>query len=279
LLQAQGQIEAVLGYPLTARWFTDERHRIGALVQAEQGYVIGGGVMLDTMIGNSVVPNYAADPATVTINGVTCALADIHVFHEDTDQEIVPTAATLVAGVLTLSIPWCRLVAPAYQDNPIDGWAYADVATWGAAHVDVRCLANSTATQAVFTREECDGCAMETGDGCILVRNPKLGLLGVAPDSPACIGAWQWVDVNYYAGLATVPRLAEDAVIRLAHANMPAEPCPCAVVLRMWQRDRLVPDVVTRERINCPFGGGTSGAWTAWMFANSQRLVRGSMWA
>ena len=278
LLQAQAQVEATLGYPLVPHWITAERHRAAALVQAQWGYVIAGGVMKDTMIGNSVAPDYTADPATVTVAGVTCALADVHLFFEDSDQEITPMAKALVAGVLTLTVPWCRLVDPAYQDNPVEGWDYADVATWSAPHVDVRCITNDTTTQATVTREACQNCATETGDACILVRNPKLGLLKVQPESCACIGSWQWADLNYYAGMTSVPRLAEDAIIRLAHANMPAEPCSCAVVLRLWQRDRYIPEVITRERVNCPFGS-SSGAWTSWVFANSQRLIRGSMWA
>jgi len=55
---------------------------------------------------------------------------------------------------------------------------------------------------------------------------------------------------------------------------MPEEPCGCEVAQRLWRRDRHVPEVLTRERINCPYGL-SDGAWQAWRFTQSMKLVRG----
>jgi len=76
------------------------------------------------------------------------------------------------------------------------------------------------------------------------------------------------VRVNYYDGKQYLSRQMEDAIVRLAHAKMPDEPCGCDVAQRMWKRDRNVPEVLTRERINCPFGM-SDGAWIAWQFTRS----------
>ena len=289
LLQAQSQIEAVLGYPLSRRWFGPERHNAKPLIKTAQGYVVAPGVLSDTVLAASAAVSYVSDPATVTVAGVTCDVDDVHVFHVDTDTEITPSSRSLAGGLLTLSIPWCRLVAPAYSDNPAEGWRYADVATWGASHVDVRCLRNDTTVQGRLSRPACAGaCEEETATACLRVRDGRLGLLAVQRARYVAGSGWlittddccRWdsLDVFYYAGVATPSRLAEDAIIRLAHANMPTEPCGCDVTQRLWRRDRNVPEVLDRERLNCPFGM-SDGAWIAWRFANSERLVRGSMWA
>ena len=148
LAEAQDELEQEIGYFLVPRWVTAERHPYTRPLLTRWGHVIAGGVMLDTVIQAGAAVSYAADPATIIVAGVTCATADIHVYHAGTDQEILPSAMTLVSGTLTISMPWCRLVAPAYQDNPETGWLYASVATWGAATVDVHCITNDESTQA-----------------------------------------------------------------------------------------------------------------------------------
>jgi hypothetical protein len=277
LMMAQAQIEQAVGYPLAPRWITDERHPAKRLLTANNAWVIEPGVIRDAMIGNSAVPDYTSDPAEIVVNGVTCLPTDIHVFHNGTDDEIVPSSVVLVAGVLTIKVPWCRMVDTAYWDNPPEGWYYADVATWGADAVDVRCLTTDDRTQAVLHGRSGCSCEDEEHDGCLYVRNGKLGQMRLVPDDSCGVCGSPMVDINYRAG--KVPdRISENTVLRLAHASMPTEPCGCDVTQRLWARDRNTPDVLTGQRLNCPFGM-SDGAWTAWTFANSQRIVRGSMFA
>ena len=75
----------------------------------------------------------------------------------------------------------------------------------------------------------------------------------------------------YLSGLTALSQQMKSALVRLAHTKMPEELCGCDTYTRLWARDRHVPDVLTRERINCPFGM-MDGAWEA--FKIVQRLKR-----
>jgi len=233
LVHAQELIEEELGYPLVPRWIVGERHLYRTPIQARWGHVISGGVKSDTVLQAGAAVNDAADPATVTVNGVTCAAESIHVYHAGTDDEIEPTDISIVAGVLTLTIPWCRLVAPAYWNQTEEGLQYADHATWLAKTVDVHCIVNDTSTQAVLhvMASACctaTPCTATDYDACILVRHDVIGSLSVQR-ADYVDGAWarkafcyspSTMSLNYYAGLLELPRGAEDAIIRLAHALM-----------------------------------------------------------
>lgn len=291
LLLAQGMIEDVIGYPLAARWIENDRQPYGRYVQARWGRVIEAGVLSDVMVEAGAPVGYGTDPAVIGPVAVgDYTEADLHLFHVGTDIEIPFDDVTITGGAADFEVPWCRLVDPAHADNPITGWDYADVAVWGAEAVDVRALVTDPSTQGVLSgRAICNGCAGTEGTACTRVRDGRLGLLEVSPatwdeDSESwrscdpCGGCWEYVTLAYRAGELEPTRLAEDTVIRLAHANMPTEPCGCNVTQRLWERDRSVPQVVTRERLNCPFGI-SDGAWMAWRYATQQRIVRSGVFA
>jgi hypothetical protein len=279
LAQAQELIESELGYFLCPKWVTDERHEYARVLMTKWGYLIAGGVMSDTVIQAGAAVNHAADPATITVGGVTCNCADLHVYYPGTCDEIKPLTMSITAGVLTITIPWCRMVAPAYQSNPPEGLALADVATWISHTVDVHCISNDTTTQAhhIVGPHHCGTDCTETEhDACIYVRRATVGSVSTKRTASSCGHCAQWVDLNYLSGLTTLPKTAEDMIIRLAHSLMPAEPCGCDWTKLLWQRDRTVPTVLTRERINSSFGL-SDGAWFAWQWAQSHKLRRGSV--
>lgn len=291
LLEAQEEIEVEVGYPLVPKWFTDERLVYRRNLRTRQAEVIAGGVISDTMLAAGEAVDYSADPATVTVTVGTCVEDDLHLFLPGTDIEVTPSEVAVVAGAATFSIPWARLVAEDYLDNPTDGWDYNDVATWGTGTLDVRCITNDPSTQAtLIARHVCTlpcsrtGCSDYRETACIYVENGRLGVVSVERADYAS-GVWtrkcvtrapQWALLNYQAGLTAVTRQAEDMVIRLAHAKMAEEPCGCEVTQRLWRRDRNVPEILTRERANCPFGM-SDGAWIAWRFAQTMKRVRGSV--
>ena len=291
LMEAQEEIETEIGYPLVPRWLAGERHTWRSILTTRWSEVIAGGIMADTMAEAGVTVDYSADPATVLAAVGTCAASDLRVFLPGTDIEVVPTVISVTVGVATITIPWPRLVAESYRDNPSEGWDYNDMAIWGTPIVDVRCIANDPGVQATLVaRHGCTlscslaGCADYQENACIYVRDSRLGSVSVERANYVS-GAWaracptrrpQWAILNYQAGLTILPRQAEDTVIRLAHSKMPEEPCGCDVTQRLWRRDRNVPEVVTRERINCPFGT-SDGAWTAWRFVQTMKRVRGNV--
>ena len=289
LAEAQEELEAELHYFLRPDWVTSESHPWGTKLLTQWGMLISGGVEGNTLVGDSVALNYASDPATLTMVQGALDPADLRLFHEDTTIEVYPTGYILSGGNIVWSIPWCRLVAPAYEDTDEAGLDYADVATWGADKLDVREIVNDPSTQAVLRWQRdcaCSGTACEdtTKTGCIHVLQPRIGAASVRQASFSA-GVWspldcscckpQSVDLNYYSGVQQLSHQAEDALLRLAHSKMPEEPCGCDITQRLWKRDRNVPAVLTRERVNCPFGM-SDGAWIAWRFANApgMKLVR-----
>jgi hypothetical protein len=292
LAEAQDEIEQVVGYPLCPTWFTDERHKFtGNPVMADWGYVISGGVMGETDIAISEAISYATEPATVGPIATTLTdTSEIKVFYPGSEREITPQSIEISGGFLTIWIPRCRLVDPDhfnYTDTPLD---YNTIANF-LATVDVKRIYNDESTHAELvyphrsSNSVCDcSCDDYTQDACIYVRNGTIGQLDVQAasysggwtvSSASCLcGMPEYVLLNYYAGRILTYQ-AEDAIIRLAHSKMPDEPCGCEIAQRLWGRDRNVPEVLTAQRLNCPFGM-SDGAWIAWRFANAMKVMKSS---
>jgi len=288
LAEAQDEIEQEVGYFLVPKWTVNERRVYRSPLLTRWGHVISGGVKSDAMLDAGATVTYTSDPATVTISLPACDAENIHVYHPGTDDEIEPESIVLSSASAVISIPWCRLVSAAHADNPVEGWDYNDPTIYEAT-VDVRCITNDPSTQGVLVVSPISACtATPCTDteysACIHIRQPEIGSVDLSRADYAD-GTWthktlcyqpSWVELNYYAGLTELTRQAEDTVIRLAHSKMPDEPCGCQVTQALWRRDRNVPQVLTRERINCPFGL-SDGAWWAWRQAEDMKLVRGSV--
>lgn len=305
LLEAQQEIEEVVGYPLSVTWvvgdIADEPDNRANLVDTQAiastlitrwGYVIAGGVRARDEISSGVVVNHATDPAVVTVVGVTdFDVNELLVFHPDSDYPIVPSSVSITGGTLTIEIPRCRMVKPSLQDNSKSGLDYNDLANF-ADEVDLVHEYNDPSTNAKLVKShQCSlacslsGCVDSTDDGCINVQDFRVGHIQIQAATYVIETGWtghtscsgyKRVKLNYQAGLPSLPPQAEDAIIRLAHSKMPQEPCGCDITKQMWERDRKVPDVLTRERANCPFGM-SDGAWVAWRFAQAMRLVRANV--
>lgn len=297
LQEAQGELEDVLGYPLSPRWFANEQHDYRCPVFAKWGEVIGAGVRAETVIDEGATVNYLdgldnLEPAEVTVATSVTDPDEIHVYHPGTDAEIFPSGITIEAGVATIQIPRCRLVATARVDNPPEGWEYED-ATIYEETVDVRRVYNDPSTNAVLVSpHSCSsggGCACScqeyTHAACMYVHNKRLGIIeakaatyseedGWRSSGASCFRSYSLVRLNYRAGLTTLPFQMEDAIVRLAHSKMPVEPCGCDPAVLLWKRDRAAPEAYTRERLNNPFGTN-EGAFIAYRWAMSKRIVRG----
>lgn len=294
--EAQDEIEQVCGYPLSARWFTDELP-YAFTIHAKQKKVIEPGVMATEDVLLNEVLNHAADPATIGPHAVWFTDPDeVRVYHVGTDIEIDSSLIQITGGALYIEIPRCRLVNAANVDNPQAGLAYADVppsvTSPFESMVDVKRVYNDPYTQGVMvwphTFSEtcacgCLTCGENTHEACLYVRDGETGALDIlyahligsvwtSGCSCACT-APQLVRVNYRAGLTTITKQAEDAIIHLAHAKMPRPSCGCGILRDKWDFDRTVPDNMTAEQAACPFGQSV-GAWIAWKFANAMKIYR-----
>jgi len=290
LSAAQFEIEAVLKYPLTPRWFVDSlpytRRPVTIL-----GKVVEFGVKAEADIALGV---HAVDPsqAIMVFGPVATTVTNMdeiviyHHYHYSSfsgsgDYRVYPSKMTISGGNLTIEIPRCRLVHPNNYD--LDKIDNADDSLFNheidivreyndqSNHGDIYWLAVDgnihTDTQVIYAE----------------VLDHNSGLAEIIPATYSSgsykLAAMKYctkptgMNLKYRAGLTNVPRILEDAVIRLAHSRMPEEPCGCDLIKRVWSRDRKTPEFLPTERLNCPFGT-SDGAWAAWQIATKERLVR-----
>lgn len=282
---AQQMIEDQVNYPLSPRWFTDEIQIYDQLnnnpIQIKEGYVIEAGIKATSNISLGETIDQSSDPAI--IGPVATAVTDeneIFIYHPGSNQEIIPSSVTISGGFVTIEVPRCRTVTIANQDNPSTGLNYNDLSNFETT-VDVKRVYNDPSTNAeIVYPHQCgtlcslNGCSEATQTGCIYLRNPKLGIVDVQPAiysngnwRGACLKSCicpEFVRLNYKAGRTDNIYEIEEAIVRLAHTLIPSEFCSSCNTWQLYhRRDNEMPPVLTRERINCPFGE-KNGAWFAW---------------
>lgn len=284
LWEAQIELEQIIGYPLSPQYFVEEVVDYKPMAFTKYGKVISIGVRAKTLISANVALNHASDPATVGPLATTVTdVNEIRVFYPGTDIELVPSAITLSGGNVVIEIPRARLVEASSQENPEEGWDYTDTGATGAflQVVDVSRVYTDTSQLGTLEIKGCScTCEEHAYDlTCVTILDSDLGVVSPRYTGTSCSSiraSKAWVSLNYVAGLQTLTPQVEDTIIRLAHAKMPDAPCGCDSVKGLWTRDKNIPEIATRERINCPFGL-SDGAWTAWRFAQALRMFRGSV--
>lgn len=304
--EAQKEIEDITRYPLQPTYvvgtitddshgdwrFVDQpRYPVLPLVETKWARVIEPGVRAAYLVGDGTAVNHATDPAVVTVAALAgIEASQVEIYHTGSNQRITPSQVTVSgAGVITVNIPRCRMVLPSLANNPPEGLAYTDLGNF-ATTVDVVVVCTDPSQQAVLvSSHQCSttcatsGCQQYTYTGCIVVEEPDIGGIRIARGTYAdgawtgvstCSGTYQTVQLNYLAGLTRPSQQMEEAIVRLAHSKMPTSPCGgCDPVSYMWKRDRETPDMMTRERFNCPFGM-SNGAWIAYKFTQATRVQR-----
>lgn len=300
LTEAQDEIEQVCNFPLYPRWIENEQHPYKMIVRTKYSKILDVGVRAVSVIASGASVDHTSDPAVVGPVATTVTdVAEVRVCHPGTDIEIDPSSIAISGGVMTISIPRCRMVTNAECDNPESGLDYTDTSPTGPfeRNVDVKRVYNDTSTQGILVWPHrssatclclctcgCANCSEFTETACEYIQNKEYGLIDVMLASqsggvwkaicPRCFcNAPSLVRLNYRAGLDPLTEQATDAVIRLAHSKMPSPPCGCGPLNELWTRDRHIPDALDRERLNCPFGL-SDGAWVAWQFANALRVAR-----
>lgn len=281
LEEAQDEIEQVINYTLEKKWNQNEGHPFAKKVLSNWSKVIEVGIRAEEEISSGAGINYALDPniaqIIIAIDYTNKSLYDLHVYYPDTDIEITPSNITYSAGTLTIYIPRTRLLAYTLLDNTIEGVLYSDSASFQPTADVKRIYTDSSVQGKLYYRGDiCSSfCTEEYDDACMYLKNPDIGSILI--EMPAISGCgcrnYERMELNYAAGLTSTTKVAEMTVIRLAHSKMPTEPCGCDVTQRLWKRDRTEPQILDRERLNCPFGL-SNGAWSAWKFATSMAVFR-----
>jgi hypothetical protein len=285
LQTAQSELEKTLEYPLLPTWMGPERHPLSIIHILKQGKLLQMGQLeIDVIQFNAAITSLPIDPAIITIVGVTFTdPTEVHVYHPGTDIEIYPSAISIIAGVLTVTIPHWRMVLLADESNPINGWGYdaADDAHYEQT-VDIKREHLSLTLPSVqYVSFDCDvssSCPTEVlEDGCVYMIDEDLGTLKVGTIGYLCLTAnISMVDLYYQAGLPSLTPHIEDVLVRFAHARMPNEPCGCDWMKARWRGDQQILDQLTADREECPYGL-TQGAWQAWQFAQTSKQPRTSI--
>jgi len=280
--QAQIMIEEKLGYPIGQKFYVDEQHHNARWIFSKWSNVQALGIQAISVIATAVALDHTADPATIAATATVVTDPDeIHFYQTGTDVEIYPNLLDISGGFLNASFPRARLVKEAFQDNPENGLSYTDTSVDGPyiQAIDIKRIYIDTSEPGEFVwplGKDCpEECEEETEPACGYIRSNLSGVITMLmPTEGECpwLGASE-LRINYAAGKPLDP-LAEDAILHLAHALMPIPPCPgCDPIAMLWQQDQNTPEVLTRARIDCPFGPN-DGAWRAWNYAKTNRRVR-----
>lgn len=284
LYEAQVDIEETAGFPLQPTWVVDDRPpTTTGVMLAKHTNLIQVGARAEATVQADAEVNHATDPATVGPIATTATdPAEIKVFYPGTEQEIEPAKVSISGGAVTIWIPRVRMVASSALDNPATGLDYADLDNF-LASVDVKRVYNdpTVGAQLVWRTDSMTASSMSETAAALTITNKEIGEVFVHPTEQPVIGAGNLtlarVQLHYQAGLETLTQKAEDAIVRLAHAKLPAEPCGCDGVRLVWKRDATIPQVISRERLNCPYGL-PDGAWVAYQFALSMMVYRMGIW-
>lgn len=275
LMAAQNEFMKHCNFPLIPTFIQAERHDYSRTILLNNCEVLGLGHKAVHVLATGMAVNHASDPVILTVATTATDVEEIHIYHPGTDYEILPSSIRISGGVATIGIPRVRMVALANDDNPDVGWPYSDTTKFEST-VDIRRILLDTSQQIQVFGSNCSatvGWSNYWNAGYI--RAADIGHIRLArPPASACNLLPHFMEVSYLCGWLSVPVEAEDAVIRLAHARMQSEPCGCDTLKMLWERDRTVPDVLTAERENCPFGM-SNGAWQAWEYMQDMVCRRG----
>ena len=305
--EAQQQIEEVLGYPLCPtwiagtveeefrhdnRWVDQQALKAGRLLTRYPRIIAPGVRATELVAANAVITHGpkvgVIGPLPTSANSVE----EIYVYYPESSRRIIPSRIVLSGGNVTIEVPRFRLVVPNLLNTPEGGIMYENEDAF-LDFVDVRRIYNDSTTQAVLVQPGCGnshctrGCADCTRSACINVRDSNVGVVDLLPadydagtelwkPKTLCSGRWQIARLNYLAGMRFLNLEAEAAIVKLAHSKMWGAPCSCDYLVKIWEAHNAVPRVLTRERINCPFGT-SEGAWAAYRWAKNLASVRMSI--
>lgn len=279
LAEAQSLFESVCGYPLCPTWITDFQPCPRNPITTRYSKLITMGKKSTSSIAVSESVSFLTEPAKVgPIATSAASISEVHFYLQGTDREVYPSSVTLAGGFLTAEFPRARLILPTY--DTVIGWVgnrFIDLFNFAGELDIVREIASTAQTASLFNRDL--NCAITTEQLCSRLENPDVGIVRVYRNcfsimEPFCCKLPFGVELYYRAGLAKLDQRLLSAIIRLAHTLIPTSICnQCDQIHRLWEADNKIPPVLTKERINCPFGL-SDGAWFAYKRATQVKMLR-----
>lgn len=305
LAEAQQEIEQVIGYPICPtyitgtytedpRWVDQQEYCYPRLVTKYPRLIEAGIRAVETVEEDSTV-DYASEDEYGIIGPLATtatSTSEIYVYYPDSDRRIYPSRVVISGGEVTIYVPRYRMIKQEFLSTPEGGLMYEMIGIY-LAEVDVKRIYTDPSTQGVLVRPHCQnnncvgGCYECTRSACIYIRDPYVGQIDVTPadwdadtetwnTKIVCAGNYSLVRLNYLAGLRSISLNLEKAIIRLAHVKLGRPPCSCDKTREVWMRDYQIPDLLSRERLNCPFGA-SEGAWWAYRQAINLASKRASI--
>lgn len=308
LAQSQQQIESFIGYPMCKtwvagrvqdvynndlRWVDQQVIRCAGRIVTKYPRLIEPGIRATQMVETGAVLTFGTKLATVGPIAVTFTdPREVKIYYPDSDRRIEPSRVVISGGNLTIQIPRYRLVITDLLNTPEGGILYEPLENF-LSTVDVVRVYTDPSTQAIFVRPNCrnnncsGGCTECTQTGCMYLLDPEIGYVDVRPatwdvdaeewnSKIVCRTGYSRVRLHYACGMEYLTPEAEKVVISLAHSKLYGPPCSSDAIVDMWKKDNEIPRMLTRERINCPFGT-SNGAWNAYLWAKQFKSVRASI--
>ena len=285
LRDAAALIESFMCCHLKPRWNRREEEAYRGLPHPlNWKRFVRGGIRATSIYEVAAEIIYVGDYGYVTVaHGGVGAEREVRVWYDDTELPIEYSEIVFGVANIELTIPRWRLVDPEVmleRDNDNRGVMWETDSNF-LTTLTVGREYNDPSEQGEFIAQyasalcgcgaTCERCCQTA---CVVPSHPRIGTVNLYPATYED-GLWtithclrynpDTVRISYQSGLSTIPYELEDAVIRLAHTLMPDNPCPVGrdPQHRFWMRDRRIPDTLTRERVNCPWGE-MNGAWYAW---------------
>ena len=304
LAEAQQQIENFIGFPLCPTWVVgtiDEEPYGNFRWVDQQSYsprmvtryprLIAAGIRATQILAQDAMITHGEQVGVVGPIATTAAsTSEIRVYYPNSRRRITPSKITLSGGFVTIEIPRFRLVVQDLLNTPVQGILYETMANF-LSEVDVERVYNDPSVNAELVRFGCNcttnGCGECTETGCIYIRNGYIGEIVVRPATwiaeesiwkakTTCNYRHRLARLHYYCGMQKLDLRMEMAIVKLAHAKLGGPPCTCDRLKAIWEMDNKIPPLMTRERINCPFGL-SNGAWDAFVQARNFASVRASI--
>lgn len=291
LLQAEEMREEELGYFLAPKYRTEDQNTgMSNPFILDRKYLIEVGWPTCTLLEEDVpiVHGDASDPTDpITIDITTdVATSQIVVTYPDESVQIHPTHIVAAGGVVTITIPRCRLVRPEYNQDWDDPPSYYDEDVF-LEEVDIyRCYSDvSLGAQFMWDQVGCDtDCEPNCQPACPMIVGYMAYELSLVKLFPATYssGAWTRSSCFAYSAKPNAARITylsgrhpsmsnEIYTIRLAHTLMPRPPCSCDIVRQQWTDDR-----VRAEGQYSPYGS-SMGAIDVWLADSRAKVGHGGM--